>query len=53
MIDLLKGMKFILLYFIWRVGVDFYKKTQILENKKFSFYFSTFNFLLLLLLHQP
>ena len=52
MIDLLQGAKFIFctLYGVW--GDDFHKKFQILEEKKFSFYFITFNFLMLLLLHK-
>ena len=39
MIDLLQGVKSILLYFIWRVGDDFYKKYQILEKKIILFYY--------------
>ena len=29
-IDLIQGARFILLYFIWRVGADFHKKFKIL-----------------------
>ena len=35
---------------VW--GDDFHKKFQILEKKKFSFYFITINFLMLLLHHK-
>ena len=31
-IGLLQGANFMLLYFIWRVGDDFHKKPQVLEN---------------------
>ena len=39
------------LYGVW--GDDFHKKFQNLEEKKFSFYFFSLNFLMLLLLHKP
>ena len=51
-IDLLKGAKYILLYFIWRVGMIFIKKIQVLEEKNFHdfYYISLF---ILSLLHKP
>ena len=49
--DLLQGAKsiFCTLYGVW--GDDFHKKFQVLEFF-FAFYFVTFNFLILLLLHE-
>ena len=49
---MLQVAKFILLYFIWRMGDDFHKKFQISE-KKVSIYFITLSFFGLSLLHKP
>ena len=40
-IGLLQGAKFILLYFVWRVGDDFYKK-EVSNFRNFFFYFVFF-----------
>ena len=42
-IDLIQGARFILLYFIWRVGDDFHKKFKILGKNFFIMcYFISF-----------
>ena len=50
-IDSLVGAKFITLYLIWRVGYVFTNLNFF--RKKISFYFITFIFSMLLLLHRP
>ena len=51
MIDSLQVAKSIFLYFIWRVGGWFKKKSNIFEKKNFHFVL-LLNFLMILLLHK-
>ena len=41
-IDLLKGAKSILLYYIWRVGDETHKKFQVSEKNLILFYYIKF-----------
>ena len=44
-IGLLQGAKYILLYFVWRVGDDFHKNFKVLEKIYFLMLFYFFEFL--------